>query len=81
MEQKAFSWGSPFALVIFTVTRAKTGIFEMNFGVSPQTFVVCVRSIKDSISICDNSYTAQLDRVKPAANTDLKKLMDGIRGP
>ncbi|PWU22230.1 MAG: hypothetical protein C5B49_01220 [Bdellovibrio sp.] len=54
---------------------------EMIFGVSPQTFVVCVRSVKDTISICDNSYTAQPDRVKPTANTDLKKLMDEIRGP
>jgi hypothetical protein len=54
---------------------------EVILGTSPAAFVICMKSVKAGISICDNGYTAQLDRVKMNKDINLTKLMDEIRGP
>lgn len=55
---------------------------ELKLGSSPSSFVVCVKSIKDNIAMCDNSATGVMDRVKVETPLpDLNSLMDQVRGP
>lgn len=55
---------------------------EIKFGTAPRSFVICVRSKRDQLVICDNSSTPSIDRVKYKQPVpDLNKLMDEIRGP
>lgn len=55
---------------------------ELKVGSSPSSFVVCVKSVKENIAICDNSGTAVVDRVKVTRPLpELETLMDEVRGP
>ncbi len=55
---------------------------ELKVGSSPSSFVVCVKSVKENIAICDNSGTSVVDRVKVTTPLpDLQTLMDEVRGP
>jgi hypothetical protein len=64
-----------------TLVKQLSDFDEVQFGVSPRTFVICVKSAVNKISMCDNSSTAYLDRVRPNADSDLRKMLDEIRGP
>lgn len=55
---------------------------EVVVGTSPSSFVICVKSLKEKIAICDNSGTAVVDRVKVTNPLpELRELMDEVRGP
>ena len=54
---------------------------EVQLGTAPYVFVICMKSAKNNILICDNSKSPMVDRIKTIAPLpDMKKTMDEIRG-